>query len=148
MHLAVFHELQRMRVNKNPELLEISPEKTVLLEKQGKERQGRFDFLVQAKGRAIGIEVLTRPSKGKLKAKLPYASEVDEFIFVLPHDSMEFYRKRKMNGFKRAAPKKFLSSEFSSPKLQAWLLDYSNGKIAEKGAFSRLFEVKWEKQNL
>jgi hypothetical protein len=142
MHLVVFHELNKMRVNKQPEIFGILPEKTVLLEKHGSEREGRFDFLVQAKNKTIGIEVLTRPSQGKLKAKLPYAKEVDEFVFVLPHDGLEFYRRKKLNGFKRVAPKKFLSKEFADPKLQVWLLDYKQGLISEKGKFSEIFEIK------
>ncbi len=142
MHLIVFHELQKMRVNNQLQIMDIALEKTVLLEKQGRERQGRFDFLVQAKNKTIGIEVLTRPSQGKLKSKLPYSNEVDEFIFVLPHDSMEFYRKKKMNGFKRRAPKKFFSQDFSNKKLKAWMLDCKQAKITEKGSFRKIFEVK------
>lgn len=142
MHLVVLHELHRMRVQRQPQILSIAPEKTVLLEKRGTEREGRFDFLVQTKNRSIGVEVLTRPTQGKMKEKLPYANEVDEFIFVLPSDALSFYRKKKMNGFRRVAPKKFLSHEFASPKLRAWLLDCGKGAIVEKGPFYRVFEVK------
>jgi len=142
MHSLVFHELQRQRINKSPEILSIIPEKTVLLEKKGAEREGRFDFLVEAKGKTIGFEVLTRPSQGKLKQKLAYANEVDEFVFALPHDSMGLYRKTELNGFKRIGRKKFLSKEFSNPKLKVWLLDCKNRAVLEKGFFPEIFSVK------
>lgn len=74
MHLQVFYELNRMRVQRDPEIVSISPEKTVLVEKNGVEREGKFDFLVQTGQKTIGIEVLTRPSQGKLKEKLVYAT--------------------------------------------------------------------------
>ena len=142
MHLLVFHELNKMRVRKQPEILSISPEKTVLLEKHGRKRQGRFDFLVRAKGKTIGIEVLTRPSQGKLKEKLAYEREVDEFIFAVPIDALDFYRKKRMNGFKRIVGKRFLGKEFNNPKLRVWLLDCRQGMVKEKGSFSKIFDVK------
>jgi len=142
MHLLVFHELNRMRVKGQEKIISIQPEKTVLLEKDGVERQGRFDFLVLAKDKTLGIEVLTRPSQGKLREKLAYAKEVDQFVFALPENSLGLYRKKKANGLKRIAPKKFLSKEFSDQKLQAWLVDCRQGKITEKGSFEKIFEVK------
>jgi hypothetical protein len=142
MHLVVFNELNRMRAQKQPEIIAITPEKTVLLEKNGMERQGRFDFLVRTSGKAIGVEVLSRPSHGKLRQKLAYSREVDEFIFAIPADSMEFYRKRKLNGFKRVAHKKFLGREFSDPKLKVWLVDCRQGMVTEKASFSKIFEVR------
>jgi len=138
----VFHELNRQRVNNPPEHIAIHPEKTVLLEKHGVERKGRFDFLVQTKDKTIGIEVLTRPSQGKMKEKLAYANEVDEFIFVIPSQSMGLYRKHKTNGLKSIAHKKFLDKEFNEPKLRVWMIDCSQGKIEEKGPFSKIFEVQ------
>jgi hypothetical protein len=142
LHLLVFHELHKMRIKKDPEIVSITPEKTVLLEKKGQERAGRFDFLVQAKDRIIGIEVLTRPSKGKLRQKLAYASEVDEFIFVLPETSLGLYRKKNLNGYKRLAPKNFLGKEFNNPKLKIWLVDCQHGRITEKGKFEKVFETE------
>ncbi len=142
MHLLVFHELNKMRCKRQPEILNISPEKTVLLEKHGRDLEGRFDFLVQAKGKTIGVEVLTRPSQGKMKEKLAYANEVDEFVLVLPHDSLGFYKKKKPNGLKRIVGKKFLEKDFADPKLKVWLLDCRQGRIAEKGSFSKIFDVK------
>lgn len=146
MHLLVFHELNRMRVQRQPEIRAISPEKTVLLEKNGRERQGRFDFLVDASGKMIGVEVLTRPSRGKLREKLAYAKEVDEFVFALPESCLGLYRKKSLNGLKRIAPKKELGPEFSDPKLRVWLLDCRQGRVSEKGCFSEVFEVGRQKQ--
>ncbi len=142
MHLLVFHELNRMRILRQPEILSIAPEKTVLLEKKGREREGRFDFLVQGKAKTIGVEVLTRPSQGKMREKLAYAKEVDEFIFAIPEDSMGFYRKRDSNGLKRLVGKKFFGKEFKDAKLKVWLLDCGQGKVVEKGLFYKIFEVK------
>lgn len=142
MHSLVFKELNKMRLQKNPEILSIVPEKTVIIEKNGVERQGRFDFLVTARDRNIGVEVLTRPSQGKMRQKLAYAKEVDEFIFALPNDALGLYRKKQMNGFKRIAPKKFLGKEFADQKLKVWMLDCKNGLVSEKSAFPGLFEVK------
>ena len=142
MHLLVFHELSRMRVNQQPEIISISPEKTVLLAKNSRERPGRFDFLVREKEKTIGIEVLTRPSKGKMREKLAYANEVDEFIFALPENSLEFYRKKAQNGIRRVINKNFLPKEFSDQKLGVWLVDCRKGMVTEKGPFGKLFEVK------
>jgi len=142
MHLLVFNELNRLRVKRQPEIVSITPEKSVLLEKNGREREGRFDFLVRAKDKTIGVEVLTRPSQGKLKEKLAYAQEVDEFVFALPSDSLGLYRKKKLNGFKRLAPKKFLGKEFLDRKLKVWLLDCRQGLVSEKGPFFKIFDVK------
>ncbi len=142
MHLLVFHHLNKMRCKRQPEIFSIAPEKTVLLEKHGREVEGRFDFLVRARGKAIGIEVLTRPTQGKMREKLAYANQVDEFIFALPHDSLGLYRKKRLNGFKRIAPKKFLGKEFADKKLRVWLLDCRQGRIAEKGLIKKIFDVK------
>jgi len=141
MHLMVFHELNRMRVQNNPEIVSIAPEKSVLMAKNGVEREGKFDFLVQTSQKDIGVEILTRPSQGKMKEKLAYAREVDEFIFVLPNDSMGLYQKKKKNGLKSIVSKKFLEAMFSNPKLKVWLLDYRKG-ILKKGLFETVFNVK------
>lgn len=143
MHSLVFNELQKMRIQGNEEIISsIVPEKTVIIEKNGVERQGRFDFFVRAGGRNIGIEVLTRPSQGKMRKKLAYAKEVDEFIFALPNEALGLYRKKQMNGFKRIAPKKFLGKEFADPKLRVWMLDCKNRAVQEKGFFPEIFEVR------
>ncbi len=142
MHLLVFHELNRMRVNHEMQIQQILPEKTVLLTKNGSARPGRFDFLVQTKDKSIGIEVLTRPSQGKLKEKLAYASEVDEFVFVIPEHSLEFYRKPENNLLKSKARPSFFGKEFTNPKIKAWIVDLANGQILQKSIFSKLFNTK------
>ena len=144
-HLATLHELYKSNLLKEAEILKVVPEQTVLLEPlHGNSiRKGRFDFLVLNKnGKTIGIEVLTRPSRGKMRKKLSYAKEVDEFVFVLPIGSFEPYRKKPRNGFKLQGKKPFFSPEFSIPTLQAWLVDPQSGTIVQKDRFSRLFNAK------
>lgn len=142
MHLVVLHELNKMNLLGQTKIQSIAPEKTVLLEKNGKECQGRFDFLVKTKSKLIGIEVITRPTKGKLKEKLPYTESVDEFVFVLPENSMQLYRKRSKKIMKELARASSFPKEFNNPKLFAWLLEMPKGKIREKARFNRLFNVK------
>jgi hypothetical protein len=144
-HLATLHELYKSSLLKETEISKVVPEQTVLLEplRGNSIRKGRFDFLVLDKnGKTIGIEVLSRPSQGKMKQKLSYAKEVDEFVFVLPTHSFELYRKKPRNGFKLQGRKRFFSTAFSASTLQAWLVDPSNGTIVEKGRFSQLFNAK------
>ena len=117
-------------------------EQPVLLEKRGL-RAGSFDFLIETKtGKAIGIEVLTRPSKGKLKGKLPYSLEVDEFVFVLPSSSLEFYQKKEKKGFRSYARANAFSREFNKPNLKAWLFDVQEKAFQKKDIFNRIFNVK------
>ena len=142
MHLLVFHELNRLRVTNEWPIENILPEKTVLLTKTDSPRKGRFDFLVQTRNKSIGLEVLTRPSQGKLRQKLAFAREVDEFVFVLPKHSMEFYKKRKNNELSSRARPNFFGKEFKSPKLSAWIVDVSEGKILKKGVFSKVFNTE------
>lgn len=142
MHELTFRELDKMRLESNGDVLEISPEKSVILAKNGKPREGRFDFLVVKGNKKIGIEVLTRPSKGKLRAKLPYANEADEFIFVLPKDSLNFYKNPKGKVFHSWKKVNSFGREFSSNSLKAWLLDSENEKFVEKGLFREVFNVK------
>ncbi len=122
----------------------IVPEQNVLLCNLhgSSEREGRFDFLVLARdGKTLGFEVLSRPTHGKLKEKLSYAREVDEFVFVLPKESMVFYRKRQKKPFKAFAREKFVCNDFAETRIKAWLADAKNGLIEEKGAFCELFNV-------
>jgi len=141
MHLLVFHELNRLRVTHEWPIEKILPEKTVLLTKNGSVRSGRFDFLVQTKDKSIGIEVLTRPSQGKLKQKLAYASEVDEFVFVVPKEALEFYKKKDHKIPSRVRPS-FFGKEFKSPNLKAWIVDLADGRILKKSVFSKVFNTK------
>ncbi|MFH1663999.1 MAG: hypothetical protein ABH986_04305 [archaeon] len=135
-----------MHVINELEIKKICPEQSVLIHSKTNScdsNQGRFDFLVETKqNKLIGIEVLTRPTKGKMKSKLRYASEADEFIFVIPFNSMEFYRKPTQKVFHKKAKLKFFGKEFSDKNLFAWLLDLHNGKFTEKKEFSKVFNVK------
>ncbi len=143
MHLYAFNELNKMHLNQVLEIKKICPEQTVLINSKNNSclNEGRFDFLVETKeNKIIGIEVLTRPSKGKMKNKLRYASEADEFIFVLPFNSMEFYRKQK-KVFHKKSKQKFFGKEFSKKNLFVWLLNLKEGKFTEKQLFSKIFNV-------
>ena len=84
--------------------------------------------------------MLSRPTRGKLKEKLAYAKYVDEFIFVLPENSMEFYRRPKTKIFHKNARMNFLGKEFASPALFVWLIDLRKGFV-EKGRLDRIFNV-------
>lgn len=142
MHLYTQTELHRMHVRNEHPVSKIVPEKSVLIEKRSRKRAGKYDFFVEAEnGKTLGIEVLTRPTQGKMKEKLAYAKNVDEFVFVVPHNSLDFYRKPRAEPVKRAVRLKSLGREFSSPKLSAWLFDPNKG-IVEKGSFSKLFNVE------
>ncbi len=99
-------------------------------------------MVLNKNGKTTGIEVLSRPSKGKMKQKLSYAKEVDEFVFVLPSNALELYRKNPRNGFRLQVRKLFFSAEFSTPTLQAWLVDPQSGTIVQKDRFSKLFNAK------
>jgi hypothetical protein len=144
-HVVTLHELYRSYTEKEIGIEKIVPEQTVLLELgNGKSiRRGRFDFLVlTGNGKSIGFEVLSRPSEGKMKRKLAYAKEVDEFVFVLPTTVFELYRKNPKHGFRLQGRKLFFSKEFSLPTLYVWLINPENGKIEQKAKFSQLFNTR------
>ncbi len=144
MHLYTFNELNKMHLNNELEIKKICPEQSVLIHSKNNSNlcnEGRFDFLVETKqSKIIGMEVLTRPSKGKMKNKLRYAREADEFIFVLPLNSMEFYRKPEKKGFPKKVKSKFFGREFSDKNLFVWLLDLKKGFII-KNSFNKIFNV-------
>lgn len=140
MHFYTMHELRKDSLL-GKRIAHIAPEQGVLIDKKG-QRAGKFDFLVRLEGNGLaGFEVLTRPTKGKLKAKLPYAQSVDEFIFVLPEGALDFYRKRAGKPFKVHARPKSFPAEFSDQKLRAWLFDVKARKFSEKGRFSEVFNT-------
>ena len=145
MHLYTFNEFNKMHLTQELELKKICPEQTVLIHSKNNSdlcNEGRFDFLVETKkNKLIGVEVLTRPSKGKMKNKLRYAKEADEFIFVLPFNSMEFYRKPTKKVFHKKVKLKFFGKEFSNKNLFVWLLDLNKGKFTEKTFFNKVFNV-------
>ena len=143
MHLYTKHELHKMHILNKLQIERIIPEQDVLIDREKRKTpfKGRYDFLVEAKnGKFIGIEVLSRPTQGKLKEKLAYAKYVDEFIFVLPENSMEFYRRPKTKIFHKNARMNFLGKEFASPALFVWLIDLRKGFV-EKGRLDRIFNV-------
>lgn len=119
----------------------VFPEKEVLLERAVL-TEGKFDFLVESiEGKTIGVEVLTRPTPGKLLKKLSYAKKSDEFIFVLPCNSLELYKKKKNNGLHFFARKKSLPPEFASKSLFIWLFDPTTKEFLSKGVFSKEFNT-------
>lgn len=144
MHLYTKHELYKGHLTALQPLQKLEGEKTVILNKKGgtAKRLGKFDFYAElANGKKIGIEVLTRPTHGKIREKLAYAENVDQFIFVLPHEAMDIYRKRKSKPFKPVAKQKAFSKELNDPKLHVWLFDVANERFAEKGRFDKVFNV-------
>lgn len=142
MHLLVFHELNRLRVNHLWPIQTIWAEKSVLLSKNGSPRPGRFDFLVETPHKTIGIEVLTRPSPGKLRQKMVYSSEVDEFVFVLPKNSLSNYSKSDKKIAKPIGRTHSLGRQFSVPSLKAWIVDLENGCFVAKTQFDKIFNAQ------
>lgn len=143
MHEATFNELNSLA--SSGEVSRILPEhRTTFVNLRTKSLvEGRFDFLMERNGLGkVGFEVLTRPSVGKMLGKLPYSENVDRFVFVLPHNSMEFYRKLPSFPLRPVARPKYFGRNFSSPKLHAWLLDLESGKFVRKGRFSKIFNVR------
>lgn len=134
-------ELQRMHSSNELKCTKIQPEKPVVVNKHGL-RNGSFDFFVETEhGRKIGFEVLTRPSKGKMKEKLAYAEVVDEYVFVLPSEAISFYRKNE-GPFKSITRGKFLPKEFARKNLYVWLFDIVERKFIMKKAISAIFNVE------
>ena len=144
MHKIALEEIENCYSNHS--ICFLKPEQTVILEPlkdNGFERKGRFDFLLETKDRElVGFEVLTRPSKGKLKRKLSYAKEAQKFVFVLPENSLELYRRMEKRPFEKFKKDHCFPKEFSSQSLQAWLLDLNEKKVVEKNVFSKVFNVK------
>lgn len=162
MHLIVWNELHKMRVNQELSIHSIIPEKTVLLSPSNSNgnysngnghytgnhffhdhvKMGSFDFLVETPNKKIGFEVLSRPSKHKMQRKLMYLDKVDEFVFVIPSNSFEFFRKGKSKSFYFSLRKKFFPKEFKKQNLKVWLLNLNTLEIEEKNGFEQLFNVK------
>ena len=143
MHFIALHELHKLHARQELNIKRIIPEQDVMLHKHHSARKGRFDFLVETNdNKVIGMEILTRPSAGKLKEKLFYADEVDEFIFVLPFNDLEFYQKPKQKVFHKQMRRNFFEKEFNSKKLSAWMLDVSNAQFVLKDKFNKVFNVE------
>ncbi len=154
MHLLVWTELQRMRVNQVWPIKRMTQEQTVLLDgghlphrtHTHSNREGKFDFFVETEKRTVGFEVLTRPTKGKILKKMVYGKEVDDFIFILPQNALMPYQKTgRIHGWK--VRPKYLPSEFGQKGLYVWLVDLDNQEIVAKKPFSALYFVQPEKTN-
>lgn len=140
MHSFTFEELTKMRVRGELAISQILPEKQTVFP-NGK--TGSYDFLVLTEdGKKIGMEVLTRPSKGKMKHKLMYSYNVDEYIFVIRANEFSFYKKPKTKVFHKEEFRKKFPKEFGNPKLKVWLLDTIQKKFEEKGKFAEVFNVE------
>ncbi|MEM0360752.1 MAG: hypothetical protein QXK06_05460 [Candidatus Diapherotrites archaeon] len=138
MHFLTLKELKRLERETN-NIHWIKEEKKTLLPLK---RTGSYDFLIESSEGLTGFEVMTRPTKGKLKEKLRYKGKVNVFVFVLPSNSLGLYRKPQKNGLHCTAKPKFFPKEFFEPSLQAWLLDAKTGRFTEKGAFFKIFNVE------
>lgn len=146
MHLLTLNELQRMRVNGVWPITRLTSEQTVLLNGTNKPKEGKFDFLVETPRKTIGFEVLTRPSKGKMLKKFAYREEVDQFVFVIPHDALLPYHRTTTNHSWKVRPR-YLPSSFGERGLYTWLVDLEKQAIIEKAPFSKMFFVEAEKTN-
>ncbi len=154
MHLLVWTELQRMRVNQVWPIKRMTQEQTVLLDgghqphrtHTHSDREGKFDFFVETEKRTVGFEVLTRPTKGKILKKMAYGKEVDDFVFILPQDALMPYMKTpRVHGWK--VRPKFLPSEFAQKGLYVWLVDLEHRRIAAKKPFSAIYCVDSTRTN-
>ena len=141
MHLLAWTELQRLRVTQTWPITKLRAEQTVVLNTDTQTpREGKFDFYAETPSKTIGFEVLTRPSRGKLLKKFAYRNEVDEFVFILPSDSMTKYQRKETNGRHASAHFK-LPKLFGEKGLYAWLVDLDDQRIIAKKPFSQLFHV-------
>lgn len=142
MHLLTYHELQTMRVNQKWPIQRITSEKAVMLDfsRHNDAREGKFDFYVETPQKTIGFEVLTRPTKGKILKKMVYKDEVDEFVFVIPHDALLPYQQTENNHGWKVRPR-FLPKEFGQKGLYVWLVDLDEKRITVKQPFTRLYNV-------
>ncbi|MDO8538607.1 MAG: hypothetical protein Q7S21_07020 [archaeon] len=143
MHFLTIHELHKIHANQEWNIKRIIPEQEVILHKHHSLRKGKFDFLVETvDNKIIGFEVLTRPSAGKMKEKLAYANEVDEFVFVLPYNDLEFYQKPRQKVFHKQIRRSSFGKEFNSKKLSAWMLNIPSAHFVLKDKFNKIFNVE------
>lgn len=144
MHVLTLHELNRMRVHKKMPISRVAEEETVILGKKSQNgwKQGSFDFMVHLdNGKRIGVEVLARPTHGKLKRKLAYLPHVDQFVFVIPHLSLEAYFKHARKPYRNRVHERFLDQAFADSRLHVWLLDVKNQAFEAKQPFNKIFNV-------
>ena len=144
MHVLTLHELNRLRVQRELPIKRVTEESAVILgtKKVNGWKEGRFDFLAELENnKRIGVEVLSRPTHGKLKRKLAYLPHVDQFVFVVPHLSMETYFRHAHKPYRQRAREHFFDATFSNPKLHVWLLDVREQRFEAKQPFNRIFNV-------
>jgi hypothetical protein len=138
MHWLTAQEIKRMNRCGEIVVLEFKQEMPAHLERN---KLGYFDFFVRTPDKTIGFEVMSRPTKGKLREKLCYANAVDEFVFVLPHNALEFYLRRPRPNFYEYTRTKSFPHEFSSDNLYVWMLDLEYGLFKAKALFREVFNV-------
>lgn len=151
MHLLVWTELQRLRVNQKWPITRMVAEQTVVLNHDGHTptppREGKFDFFVETPAKDIGFEVLTRPTKGKMIKKIAYWDEVDDFVFVIPHNALLPYQKTSTNHGWKVRPK-YLPSLFGQKGLYAWLVDLDEQRIIARQSFDKLYFIEPQKNGM
>ncbi len=138
MHALTLKELKRLRAVEDSGML-IEAEKPVILPRH---RLGSYDYFTESNNTTIGFEVMTRPTKGKLKEKLRYKAMVDRYVFVMPSTALGIYKKKKKRGLSSKVRPKFFPNEFNDLKLKAWLLDARKEKFTKKGVFRKIFNVR------
>ena len=143
MHLLTWNELHRLRVNAEWPIVRMNAEQKVLVNfaRQRNPKAGAFDFYVETPRKNIGFEVLTRPSRGKMERKISYGNEVDEFVFVIPHDSLVPYQKTEQpHGFHVRS--KALPPAFGKKGLYVWLVDVGEQRIVKRAPISKIYHVE------
>lgn len=73
--------------------------------------------------------------------KISYGDEVDEFVFVIPHDSLLPYQKTE------AAPgfhvrSKALPRAFAKKGLYIWLVDLAEQRIIKRAPITTIYHVE------
>ncbi len=105
-------------------------------------KRGSYDFLIECNGSKIGFELMCRPTKGKLKEKLVYINGVNKYVFVLPAESFELYKKRCASCFESLTRPKYFPKEFANKKLFVWLCSLEEKRIVTQARFSKVFNVE------
>lgn len=99
-------------------------------------------FLKTEEGARIGFEILARPTKGKMKQKLVYATgDLDRFIFILPSNFLQFYMKQPKYALSNLRPH-FFGKCFDLKNLYVWLYGIAEDKIIKTNNFSDIFNVE------
>src|SRR3989338_2358947 len=142
MHLYTRHELNKMHLFERRLVNVVAEKATVLRKERAKTpRKGRFDFFVETfDGKRMGVEGLTRPSEGKLKEKLAYAVDVEEFVFVLPDGSLNTHRRPTQKVFHKQDRSTPLSPVFNNLKLRVWLFDVKHHQFTVKDKLNKVFK--------